>query len=78
MNNFNTVFIIVKNCCEKGYTAPECFEKIAEELRHHRQMNAPQQYLDALQDLGLIKYSTNSKSIALTDKGKRTDTLFSH
>jgi len=78
MNNFNTVFVIVKKCCEKGYPAPECLDKIAEELKQHSQMNGLQQYLDALQDLGLIKYSNNSRSIALTDKGRHTDTLFSH
>ena len=75
MNNFNTVFLVVKKHCreQKKFAATNCFEIIAEEA------NVPLDklpiYLDHLQGIGLIKYSMSEKFIYLTSFGKKHEKL---
>jgi hypothetical protein len=77
MNNFNTVFLAIRQHCSNiNNTADENhFQLIADAA------NVPVQKLDfflkTLQDLGLIKYSWKNKTIQLTSFGKKQERLFS-
>lgn len=71
MNNFNRVFLAVKNQCGKQKLLAEVdsFEAIAEEA------NVPvaslEDYFSHLQNLGLIKYSMKERYVHLTAFGKK-------
>ena len=76
MNNFNKVFLSVKkHCGADGINADEnCFKMIAEHA--DIPLDKLNFYLNSLQDLDLIKYSWNDKSIHMTPFGKMHEKLF--
>ena len=76
MDNFNAVFLAVKKYCgEMGITGDaNCFHAISEELAV-----TPDHldgYLEILQNLGLIRYSTTEVYIKITPFGARQEKLF--
>jgi Mn-dependent DtxR family transcriptional regulator len=76
MNNFNNVFLIIKKYSgEKGMMEGKgIFERIARDANI-----TPAKLvfvLKTLQDLGLIKYSTEGEYIKLTAFGKKQERLF--
>ena len=78
MKNYNHIFSVIKKHCSGNDPIQEpCLEKVVNEVVITKGMNSIYQYLDVFQDLGLIEYSANTKMIALTEKGKRTEKLFS-
>jgi len=76
MKNFNAVFLVVKKYCgESGITGDvACFEAIAREL--DIPVTAVDFYLNALQDLGLVRYSLHEGYIKITPFGQRQEKLF--
>ena len=50
--------------------------QVIEEVGEIKSTDSIFHYLDILQDLDLIIYSTHSNSITLTEKGLRTEKLF--
>lgn len=78
MNNYDVIFTIVKkHCKQRGAQDRNCFDKITSEIEFSTDMKHVDFYLDSLQNMGLISYSEFEKSIFLTDKGKRTELIFS-
>jgi predicted transcriptional regulator len=75
MNNFNKVFMVVRDQCQKQKKLAEvsCFEVIAKEASVP--LNKLGIYLNHLQDMGLIKYSMADKYVYLTSFGKKHETL---
>jgi hypothetical protein len=75
MNKFNSVFTAIKAECEKqkGLAEIHCFEKIA--LNAGVSILKLPDYLEHLQDSGLIRYSTAEKYIYLTVFGRKQETL---
>ena len=78
MNNFNKIFTIIKKHCGENHAQEPCLEKVETEMVITAGMNPLYEYLDVLQDLGLIEYSVHSKTIFLTEKGKQTEKLFTY
>lgn len=76
MNNFNSIFIIIKKHCGSNGTidGPDCFEKIAHEAGIP--LNKLDFFLNTLQNLDLIKYSSQEHYIKLTYFGKKQQRLF--
>jgi hypothetical protein len=75
MNNFNNVFMAIKEHCGSSETdVIDCFDKIA------KQADIPMKNLDfyliCLTELGLINYIKPRKKVILTEQGKNTATLF--
>jgi hypothetical protein len=76
MNNFNTVFLAVKEKCGDAeiIEGSTCFEDISSAA------NIPLPrldfYLETLASVGLIKYSTDRRFIQLTPYGKIKDRIF--
>jgi hypothetical protein len=75
MNNFNKVFSVIKNQCEKQKSLAEIssFETVAKEAGVS--MDRLPVYLNHLQDIGLIKYSVTDKYIYLTSLGQKQQSL---
>ncbi len=77
MNNYSAVFhTIKKHCQHSNLLDRDCYERVISEIQRKRSLNSPNQYLEILRDLGLIRYCADSHIIGLTEKGKRTETLF--
>ena len=77
MNNYSIVFNSVKKYCQNSPLLDrECFERVISDIERKKTLNNPNQYLDTLQDLGLIKYCPENKIIGLTEKGKQINSLF--
>jgi hypothetical protein len=77
MSIFNTIFLAVREYCNRiPDSRPEisCFEEIA--AKAHIPIENLEFYLDTLQNLGLIKYSWEKKTIRLTAFGKKQERLF--
>jgi len=77
MSIFNTIFLAVREYCNRiPVPLPEmnCFEEIA--ARACVPVDNLEFYLDTLQNLGLIKYSWEKKTIRLTAFGKKQERLF--
>ena len=76
MNNFNNVFLTIRKYCgDKGMMEGKgIFERVAKEtdIPVARLMFM----LNTLQDLQLIKYSTEENYIKLTSFGKKQERLF--
>lgn len=75
MNYFNEVFLAIKkHCAKQKYIAEiDCFDKIAKET--NIPLNRLPEYLDHLQNIGVIKYSLKDKHIHLTTFGEKQKTL---
>ena len=77
MNNYSTVFDTIKKHCQSSTLLDrDCYEKVISEIESKKTLNSPYQYLDILRDMGLIKYCPENRIIGLTDKGKKTKSLF--
>jgi len=77
MNNFNRIFSTIKKHCGERDSAKEApLDQVEADVEIINGMNSIYQYLDVLQDLGLIVYSVHSNTISLTEKGKQTEKLF--
>ena len=75
MNNFNNVFMAIKEHCSDGDTGgKDCFEQIATQAG----LPLPKldYYLVCLSELGLITYTKPGKQIMLTEQGRNTSSLF--
>ncbi|MCD6013301.1 MAG: hypothetical protein K0Q79_3163 [Flavipsychrobacter sp.] len=70
-NNFDNVFAIIKQECEKQKSFAEisCFDRVA--LAAGIPLHKLPLYLSHLQDTGLIKYSMKEKYIYLTSLGHK-------
>jgi hypothetical protein len=75
MNNFNKVFLVVKRECEKQKHIAEItsIDLIAKETSIP--VHKLSQYLDHLQQIGVIRYSIADKYIHLTTLGRKKDTV---
>jgi predicted transcriptional regulator len=76
MNNLNKIFGLVQEMCESDSVveSPKKFQQVAAEAgvtveRLHF-------YLECLQEIGLVTYSTKRKTIILTEKGKTARYVF--
>jgi len=79
MNNFETVFKIVKkHCKEVGAQNLSCFDEIETTVNANKIFLSARLYLEIFQDLELIKYCPYTKGITLTEKGHKTDHLFNY
>jgi len=76
MSNFNKIFAAVKKQChEEGcINGNNHFEKIASEA--NVSLERLHFYLECLNDIGVIQYSSENKSILMTDKGKKAGRIF--
>ena len=76
MNNFNTVFTVVKKRCLEKETVSggEQFQMIASEIGIS--LERLHFYLDCLEQTGVIQYSPQKKSITLTKKGISVEKVF--
>ncbi len=76
MNNFNTVFLAIKECCadRRPDKTEDRIKKIADKTGIANDKLA--YYFDTLEQLGLIKYSLEKKTIELTSFGRRQEKLF--
>jgi len=76
MNNFNIVHAAIrKKCIHANVASEECFEHILTELApaYHEHIEF---YLSFLQDLGLIVYEADKRSISITERGRSTEQIF--
>jgi predicted transcriptional regulator len=74
MNNYDLIFSIVKKHCKvRGAHNRNCFEQITSEIEFSTDLKHVDFYLDSLHNMGLINYAEGTKTIFLTDKGKRTE-----
>lgn len=79
MNNFNNVFAVIKKHCSGDLPGHDlCLDKVEADVTLLNAAMTVYQYLDVLQDLGLIEYSTHANTIILTEKGKETERLFTY
>ncbi len=76
MNNFNKVFLSIKDHDKKGDLNEdgECFKIVAKDAGIP--IGELSFYLEILQELVLISYSRQNRSITLTDKGRKQQTIF--
>jgi len=75
MTIFNTIFLEVKQYCYEAGMEPDedCFKTIAE--RANIPIEQLDFFLNTLQDIGIIKYSWEDKSIYMTSFGKKQERL---
>jgi predicted transcriptional regulator len=74
MNDFNKVFLAIKKQVEKQNKLAEVgFQSISKDSKIP--IKKLPEYLDYLQDAGLIKYSTDEQYIYLTAFGKKQESL---
>ena len=76
MNNFEAVFVIVKDICKVGVPNDTCFFHLETVLAGDRRLPPATTYLKVFRNLGLIKFNERWKKITLTNKGGKTDSLF--
>ncbi|MCW3124316.1 MAG: hypothetical protein JWQ38_3808 [Flavipsychrobacter sp.] len=77
MNNFNIVFSAIKvHCRDTGTRDSACYNKLAAMLEDRQDYLTLNTYLEILENLGLIKFTKRALIITLTEKGKKTDSLF--
>lgn len=75
MNAFNSVFLAIKECCNNvNCGGKDCLAEVS--YRSGVPLDRLNFYLNILQDLGLIKYSWDDKTIHLTGFGKMQERLF--
>lgn len=77
MNNFNVVLAAIRDCCvQTNVPYNNCLEHVKQQLdaSYHEHLDF---YLSFLVDLGLITYDANSGAVALTEKGRGIEQLFS-
>ena len=74
MVDYNKVFTAIKAHCDMLTNPEDCFEYV----RKHADVSMEKLLycLEALQKLGLIRYSEITRSISLTIAGKARDKLF--
>ena len=77
MHNFNLIFKTIKNHC-KEIEVPNsrCFQELNEIFASQNTFMSVDYYLSVLHDLELIKYSSETKTIWLTEKGMLIENLF--
>lgn len=76
MDIFNVLYAIIRRHCKiENAIYSDCYDIIQSQIGvdKHRNLDF---YLSFLQDLGLIKYSSTKKEIALTTLGKNTEFVF--
>jgi len=76
MNNFDSVFVAVKEQCGTNDAISDqlCFEKIAKAAKIP--LSRIDFYLNTLESVGLIKYSMYDKYVRLTPYGKIKSHVF--
>jgi hypothetical protein len=76
MNNFNKVFTTVqRSCTEKGaIEGGNQFQKLAMEVG--LPLDRLHFYLDCLNEVGVINYTSRKKAISLTEKGTKVERIF--
>jgi len=78
MNNFIKIFSVIKKYCSDPETMQKSqLDKIVTEVGTVNGLGNIYYYLDILQDLGMIMYSVHANAIMLTEKGLKTEKLFS-
>ena len=74
MNNFSSVFRVIKAHCEQAGAANEdCFTALKESVTGRQFFLSLYLYLEVLQSLGLIIFHSDTNRIMLTEKGKNAD-----
>ena len=76
MNNFNIIFVNLKKYCAENDAPVIELKEIEEQLAVNTKKYKLRHYLEALGNLGFIQFSKQNNTIALTDKGRRAENLF--
>ena len=79
MNNFNVIFMTIKEHC-KEIEVPDhkCFKEIEQIVATNKIYLSTELYLEILHDIGLIRFNKITNTIALTEKGHTTNKVFEH
>ena len=78
MHNFIRIFSVIKKYCSDAESMQKSqLDKVIKEVGPVNGLGTIYYYLDILQDLGMIMYSVHSNSVVLTEKGLKTEKLFS-
>ncbi len=73
MNNFNNVFVAIKNYCAENRSEHASTQAIASRL--HMRIERIEFYVNCLVEIGMLRYSENGL-VALTDTGKKRAEVF--